>query len=487
MKHGTHLGAITVALAAALLPGLAPLAAAAGASSNTPPALHLTLSEAVEAALRLNPGLKAAGHQATAATRDASAAARGRWGELDSTASYSYFNHHLILVPMYQELLANGISGLPFDRSQAQYGLVYQFPLYLGGKLNNQIHIARLESSKAAALLEGNRWQVRFNVVSLYSTAQALDQILASLDEQLATLRQTQSTLEEMVKLGKRPEVDRLKVVDELEGVKGQRASVQADRIKVGALLLSLLGRDPAAGVTVDPLTGSADFQSAVSPTSSRRSVDTNDVADNSQAPRIGNPRYGRLEVRATNSLLSAADNNSAVRAARLAAEQADRGLKVARSDFLPKVYAGASYEDYTGTETDRTLAIWTATVSVKLPLFEGNARFKRREAARQRQAAAREALTEARLKVQADLQDALARRDAARAQLTAAKAQGAAATEAARIEQVRYDTGASTIEDLLRARAREEGAKAAVASAQAGLVTAGERINSVVEKEVIQ
>ena len=453
MKHCNRLAATTGTLTLALLVCLARSALAAGAPTNAPPTLHLTLSDAVEAALKLNPGLKAASHQATAATHDASATARGRWGELDSTASYSYFNNHQILVPMYQELLANGISGLPFDRSQGQYGLAYQFPLYLGGKLNNQIRIARLESRKAAALLEGNRWQVRFNVVSLYSTAQALDQVLASLDEQLAALKQTKFTLDEMVQLGKRPEVDRLKVVDELEGVKGQRASVQADRVKVGALLLSVLGRDPAAGMTVDPL--------------AEKSLESVP----GELPGLGGQ----------------AANSSAVRSARLAAEQADRGVKVARSDFLPKVYAGASYQDYTGTAIDRSLDIWAATVSVKLPLFEGNARFQRLDAARQRQAAARELLAEAQLKVQAELQDALARLDAAHTNRDAAKAQVDAATEAARIEQVRYDTGASTIEDLLRARAREEGAKAALASAQAGLVTAGERINTVVEKEVIQ
>ena len=125
------------------------------ARTNGPSPIRLTLSEAVAEALKLNPGLKAAGHQATAASQEASATARGRWGELDSTASYSYYNDHMILLPISRELLANGINGLPFDRSQAQYGVVYQVPLYLGGKLNNQVQIARLESRKTQALLEG--------------------------------------------------------------------------------------------------------------------------------------------------------------------------------------------------------------------------------------------------------------------------------------------------------------------------------------------
>lgn len=452
MKIWNYLNRRTVVLAAALAFCPRDSGLAQDALTNTPAATHLTFSEVVKEALKLNPGLKAAGHQAAAAKHDASAAARARWGELDAVGSYSYLNDDQLIRPLSSELLAQGMANLPFDRSQAQYGVAYQFPLYLGGKLNNQIRIARLESQKAEALLEGSRWQVRFNAVSLYSTAQALDQVLVSLDEQIAALQQTKTRLDEMVQLGKRPEVDRLKVVEELEGVKGQRASVQADRIKVGALLLSVLGLDPAAGVTVDPL------------------------PDKSPEPAMGELPWWRGQV----------ENNSVVRRARLAAEQADIGVKVARSEFLPKVYAGANYLEHTGTEIDRSLETWGASVFVTFPLFEGNARFKRMDAARQRQAAAQESLIETQLRVRADLEDALARLEAACANLTATRAQVAAATEAARIEQVRYDTGASTIEDLLRARAREEGAKAAFAFAQAGLVTAGERINTVVEKEII-
>jgi len=443
---------LAVALAALLCPAAASLIHAQDVSALTNGApLQLSLKQAMADALSLNPGLKAAGHQSAAAKHDASAVARGRWGEVDAIGSYSYLNDDQLIRPLSSELLAQGMANLPFDRSQAQYGVAYQFPLYLGGKLDNQIRIARLESQKSDTLLEGSRWQVRFNVVSLYSTAQALDQVLVSLGEQIAALQQTKATLDEMVSLGKRPEVDRLKVVEELEGVKGQRANVRADRTKIGALLLSVLGRDPASGVTVDPL-GEKEPVTSSAPAEVRPQV----------------------------------ESNSVIRRARLATEQADSGVKVARSEFLPKVYAGANYLEHTGTEIDRTLDTWGASVSVVLPLFEGNARSQRMAAARQRQAAARESLTEVQLKVQAELQEALARWEAARTNLDAAHARVAAASETARIQQVSYDTGASTIEDLLRARAREESAKASLAGARADLVTAGERINTIAEKEIL-
>jgi outer membrane protein TolC len=420
-------------------------------TTNTSSPLRLTLTQAIDEALTANPGLKAAGHQSRATEGDASAASRSRWGGLNAVGSYSYLNDDQIIRPMSSELLANGFAGAPWDRSQAHYGVSYDIPLYLGGKLNNQIQIAKLEARKSAELLEGSRWQVRFNVVSLYSTAQALDQAEAALDEQIAALTQTKTNLDEMVSLGKRPDVDRLKVVEDLEAAKSDRAGVGADRRRVATLLLSVLGRDPAGDLTVDA-------QSATPAT-----------MDN-----------------ASTTLPGVVDNNSVIRTASLSAEQAARGVKVARSEFLPKVYAGANYLENTGTTIDRNAETWGATVSVSLPLFEWGSRFSKLKAARARQDAATEALHQTQLQTEAAWQDALAKFTAAQTNVDAAQARVAAGTEAARIEQVRYDTGAGTIEDLLRARSRAEGALAALASARADLVISGERINTIAEKEIL-
>lgn len=444
---------LAATLAAAFFPQLAGSARAADAPATTdsPPPVQLSLKQAIDEALEANPGLKAAGHQSRAAEGDASAAARSRWGGLNAVGSYSYLNDDQIIRPMSSELLAGGFAGAPWDRSQAHYGLSYELPLYLGGKLNNQIQIARLEARKSAELLEGTRWQVRFNVVSLYSTAQALNQAEAALDDQIAALAQTKTSLDEMVALGKRPDVDRLKVIEDLETAKASRAGVGADHRRVVALLLSVLGRDPAGDVTLEAQAGPA------------VAVD-----------------------HAHETLLGVVDNNSGIRAASLSAEQAARGVKVARSEFLPKVYAGANYLENTGTTIDRNEETWGATVAVSLPLFEWGSRFSKLKAARARQDAATEALRQAQLQTEAAWQDALAKFAAARTNVVAAVARVAAGTEAARIEQVRYDTGASTIEDLLRARSREQAARAALASARADLVISAARINTIAEKEIL-
>ena len=221
-------------MAAALWASCLPPAMAGDTTSPTDAVpLHLTLAQAIGEALQANPGLRTAGHQAYAAADEASAVARSRLGGLNAVGSYSYLNDDQIIRPMSSELMVNGIVGAPWDRSQAHYGVSYEIPLYLGGQLNNQIQIAKLEARKSAELLEGTRWQVRFNVVSLYSTVQALDQTETALDEQIAALAQTKTNLDKMVPLGKRPDVDRLKMIEDLEAAKASRASAGADRRRV--------------------------------------------------------------------------------------------------------------------------------------------------------------------------------------------------------------------------------------------------------------
>jgi outer membrane protein TolC len=270
-----------------------------------------------------------------------------------------------------------------------------------------------------------------------------------ALDHQIAALESTTTHLELMVAEGKRPEVDRLKVVEELEAARASRAAVASERTRVGALLLSLLGRDPAVGLGVDLLP--------------------------ERLPALVAPPEGlRAEL----------DGASAIRHARLALEQARSGVKVATSEYLPKLVLHGDYMINDGLGLPGTQNTWSVSVGVVLPLLHGGARGEHRAAAREREQAATHALEKARLDAAARLEDALGGLRAAQQAVVAARARVEAGTEVARIEQIRYDAGASTIEDLLRAQAREAEAQAALAGARAGVITAAAHVDSVVEKE---
>jgi len=229
-------------------------------------------------------------------------------------------------------------------------------------------------------------------------------------------------------------------------------ASLQAQRTRVAGVLLSLLGEDPGRPVTVTPL---ADF-----------------------APELAVP---------ADSLSTLALASSPVRRAQLASRQAGKGIKAAHGEFLPSVVGMADYMGHHADSADSDPTTWELSLGVKLPVFNGTSRFAALSAAKADQRAAEENLKLVRLQREADLNDGLARLQAARAGLEAAKARVAAATEAARSEQISYDSGASSIEDLLRARTREKAAHTALAKAGGELRIAAEQLNTVVEREVIR
>ncbi|NOY45862.1 MAG: TolC family protein [Deltaproteobacteria bacterium] len=441
-----------VAVASAVVAALAWGATPPPARAAGP--LRLTLAEAVDEALEANPGLKVLSHRSVAAERSAEAVSRERWGQVDAFFNYSRTNDAWVVRPMSEEILgdAGGFGALPWDRNQQHYGVSFHLPLYLGGRLSNGAELARLETQGAAALLEGTRWQVRFNAVSLYTAAQTLDAVVAGFDELVASLEKNRERLELMVRLGKRPELDRLKVVEQLEDAKAQREAVRADRARVGAMLLALLGRDPSRRIEVEPL--------------------------EDRVPELDTARQ---------DLAARLDRTSRVRQARIAAEQSRRNVALATSSFLPSVVAEGNYTRNDAPSVNDPLDTWQVIVSVKVPLFHGGSRFAALEAARARERAAEYGIEQARLAVASDLQDALARFRSVRAELAAARARVAAAAEAARIEQIRYDTGAGTVEDLLRAQARRASARASLAKALGAVVTAAERINSIVEEDVVR
>lgn len=443
------LGALLVASAAHATASESPTGQD-GATGAPGSPLHLSLDEAIARAQKSSPGLLALAGSTEAAEHEAAAARRRRWGDLDAVASYQLHSDDVIVRPISRQLLAGGFANLPFDDQQWHYGVTAEIPVYLGGKLASSIEIAELSAKTSRALLTGTRWQVRFNVTSLYVTAQSLDAVDDALSHQLAALETTASHLDLMVSVGKAPKLDRLKVEEELQGVRAQRAAVRADRRKVGALLLSLMGQDPSARVEVDPL------------------------------PE-GEPELAASAAELRGEL----DGASTVRRARLALEQADAGVKVARSELIPKVVADGSYLVNEGQSLEHSYDTWSISMGVIVPLFHGGSRFERVAAARQRRSAAAQSLHKARLDAAAELEDGLAQLDAAHVAVGAARARVSAGAEAARIETIRYDTGAGTIEDLLRAEARAAGAEAALARARAQVLSAAARINSLVEKEV--
>lgn len=424
--------------------------AAAGPPTVT---VHLRLDEAVNAALAHAPALATAAAQEEAARWKERAASRSRWGQVDGVALYSRYQDDQLVRPMAIQLFGpKGFAALPWDRDQLHYGLTFQLPLYVGGRLSAAVDVARLQADQAAMLLEGSRWEVRANVSSLYTAAQALEAVLQALDQNLAVLDATRRSVVLMVDQGRRPGLDLLKLDDEIEDARARRATLTADNVRVRSLLLALAGRDPWLALEVDPLPP-------------------------------GEPSVTLSHV----ELAGLVTASSPVRRAGAATEQAAAGVRIAHGALLPSVSARANVMQNYGASLGDQFGTWEFSLALTVPLFNGGARSAEVAGARASERAATQAELKVRLDRQAQLVEALARFEAAGQAVVAARARIASAAEAARIEQIRYDTGAGTVEDLLRARARELAATSALAQARGDRLATAARLNAVVEKEVVQ
>ncbi len=441
--------AALIALVGARPAPAAPQASAAVASGDT---VHLGLDEAIARALHDNPGLRAAAQQARAADRTAAAAFRQHFGEVDAIASGSRYNEAALLRPMTRELMAGGLANLPFAQDQLHYGLTLEVPLFEGGRLMAESHVARLKADQAAVLLQGTRWQVRANVITTYAATQALTAATRAYRAEVASLEQTRARVGLMVREGKRPEVDLLEVADALEEARAQLADVAAQRTGVGALMLALLDYPPDRAVALDSLPGRL-------PTLSQDRVDWDAMVE--RASRVAS---SALELR-----------------------QATGGKHMALAGFLPRLSLQGNMLENTGSGLGGAQQTWQITLQASLPLFAGGRHAAQYESAAASQRAAAMALRQTLLQQQAEVRGALARFHAAQDAVDAAEKRVQAADEAARIQDLRYQNGAGTIEDLLRARTRASQAEAFLAQSKGNLLGAAALLNALVEQEIVR
>jgi outer membrane protein TolC len=430
---------------------------AATAVGQTPPApaeLRLTLDQAIGDATTAAPALRAAVSQEQAARSRSAAASRSRFGEADAVISYSHFQDDQIVRPMSLQLFGpKGILGLPWDQDQAHYGVTYQLPLYVGGRLSASIALSDLQADQAALVVSGTRWDLRANVTTLYTTRQALDRLADATRGNLEALEATEQRVTLLVQTGRRPNLDLLKIKDEVEAARAQAAALTADTARVDALLLAATGRDPgSATLVVEPL------------------------PDRELHLAVDDGAVVRL-----------AAGSSPVQRATLAVAQAKEGARLAQGARYPTVALRANVMGNAGLSLGDQFGTWDISVVASVPVFDGGSRAAGAAAAKASERAAADALTRARLDREAQAVEALARFRAVQDALVSSRARVTSAAEAARIEQVRYDQGAGTVEDLLRARARDLAARGALAQAQGGLLAAAAQIDAVCEKEVVQ
>lgn len=371
----------------------------------------LTLAQAVESALRSSPALRGQAFAVERQTLEKEIARGRRLPEVGLNAGYTHHAYPTLVTPIRE---AGQFP--PFDEDIANLGVSLRLPLYAGGRLVAGETLAGHARKAAAEGLRLSHQDLIFNVTATYTKALQLKHLGEALAQRITSLETQERQSARKVDEGTAAPLELIRVQTQLSEARHERVSVQQGEQDALTLLGVLMGTQGA----LPPLAEVGPLAIQV-PAS---------VEEGVAAARRNNPELLRLE-----------------------AEQRAAGdrVAIARGERLPQVDLVGGAQETSGSDWNGQ-SDWQVGVQVGMPLYDGGVRSNRVAQAQIDQHRAREALQQATDDVVVDVRQAFGSLETARSRVALAQQREREAAEALRIETMRYQSGASTVTDLLSA-----------------------------------
>jgi outer membrane protein TolC len=404
-----------VLLALALLGGGA--AHAAGA---------LSLTEALVRAAQANPAILQQQAEVEKQTLEQVIARGQHLPQVDLDADWTRHAYPSLVTP----IRASGVFP-PLDRDVANVGLALSLPLYSGGRLVAGEALATHNREAALQSLRASEQDLLFNVVATYTKALHFRELGTVLDARIKALLQQEKDIVLRLEQGRAARLDLIRLQTRLSQARYDKVSVTQGAADARALLAALLGE---AG----PVAPLADLD-ATAPAL----PETADAA-------LARALVRRPELRRFDAMGLAAEQRAAI----------------ARGERLPQVNLAAKVQESSGSDWTAH-DDWNLGLRLTLPVFDGGIRKRRVEQATLEQRQMRLQRDDVHNRIASEVEQAFGALTEARARLDFATQGETEAREALHIETLRYQSGESTITDLL-------GAEAALWSATANRLQAG-------------
>ncbi len=387
-----------------------------------------TLDECVALALRNNPDLQQQQMNLSLSGADLTDRKRQKLGRLDLVSSYTHYNLPRTLAPLTPGSIISNPSSVPTTENLFTTGIVYQVPLFTGFAQTRSVEIAHLQKQLSAAALTLSREQLIYNVKTVYVNILSLQKQARAQAAFVASLQRLYEQVSQSLELGRLARIDQLKAASELERARSGLTQINANIRILKASLASLLNLEQ-----VPPL-------------------QEIDLSAESVRP-VQNRFAERL------------DTLERLQTARLTVRKNDKQADRVAAALYPQIVLNTSYSQSFGPndgshpdsgEWNRQ-EVWQAGVNLQWNLFDfGSTRSKLKKArivARQ----SRYRQTQTELELKRALEEAVTRVNTAVSDYQSARTERDTTHETAAIEQVRFDQGAASINDLLTAKARDQ------------------------------
>lgn len=398
-------------------------------AQTTPQPRTLTLREALTMAAQQNPQLRVAAFEvqiARAQLTQAKAAA----GQLNAQASYTRAAEQ----PPTTVVIGSSPVPIPAPSPNVyDLRLIFQYPLYTGGRIGAQVALAEANLKGAEAVLQRQIQQVLFEVRQAYFRVLLAQAGLEVAERGIQQASENLRVARARVAAGASPRFDEIQADVAL-------ASARQTQVRSrNAVALAVQGLNALLGLSLDtPLVLREGFVTDPVQTPLDRLITT------AQASR---PELNELQ-------------------ARQAAAQA--AIQLAESGAKPTVgvTSTGSFGNTGGLFPTGASANWSITLAATLNLYDGGITRERVREAQLRLEQLKAVEAQTRQTIELDVRQAYLNLQAAREELAGADALVAQANEAMRIAIVRFQSGVSTNLEVITAQATSSQAEAGRAQA---------------------
>lgn len=385
----------------------------------------LTLSHAVEVALKNNPELKAAGANEEAVHQGIRLAEASRYPHLEFSEGFTRGNNPVYVFGtlLTQRQFTQTNFALPFlnippplDNFGTQFAT--SLPLYDAGRISRKVRDARLEAQSAQSGAERTRQEIIFSVINAY-----LNELLAKESAGVAEAS-VKSNQQDFAQAQTRQQQGQALLSDVLSA-RVQLAQAKAELIRAhNAVAIAQAALNVAMGQPEDT-------PNQVQKSLTEVSFDSGTLADRQQRALAARPEYQQVLI---------------------GKEKAANALSMARAEFLPTLNAFGSWELNNETFAARGGNNWTAGATLKFTVFDGGSRRARvaESNARARQAEALRAQMATAIRLQ--VREAFLNLTASRERVDVSRQSASQAQESLRILEDRYGSGLASITDVLTA-----------------------------------
>ena len=381
----------------------------AGVAEGILPA-NVELWEAMKMAEENNPSLKGSNIERQKRDIDVNIAEGMRSPKIDLWANTSLSEYPSTVVPIREV----GVFP-PLDTHITRFGVELNIPLYTGGKLQAEKVSAQKTSAAASEEYKQNRQNLLYSVVSVFSRSLYFRDMKEASAKRISALEDNESSLKQLLREGRIPKLDLLRLQTQLSQARHDHITLDQEEKDTLSLLGTLTGNQypfaSVAGIPANAELGALD------------EIEKSDVLESSHAVK-------------KSSLLSEAY---------YARSQAVKG------DTMPQISLFGRGTGSMGGDSE-IYDDWQAGLQVTVKMWDGYVTKNRIKKSLLDIEKAKLELDQVRNQTMSEAREASGAVREAGSKIKTALIQNEEAKEAFRIEKLRYETGESTITDLLSA-----------------------------------